>query len=139
MKRCDYCFKVDHLKYECPFIFSWYKQRLLWIGQKENDCIFSILPREMILEIISYTKNWQPFQDLIPIVIGLKPMTESISGSTININSRKNFMKFERYFKNVKCYNPNYYYCIFRFYIVEFSEKELFIIQSYGLNLVNYK
>lgn len=135
-KRCDYCFKMFHSKDECSFMFWWNQQRVLWIGQKEKDCILNRLPREIIMEIISHV-IWQPFQDLLPIVKKLKTTENALSIGSFCLIGSYLFKKYEKYFKNVKCYKPGHCYCPFMFnnHSNDFTENETQIIESYGMKI----
>ena len=135
---CEYCFKNTHLKENCPIIFDWSRQRILWIGYLKNDssCILSKLPKEIFLEIISFCKVYL-FQDAIDILKKYEKPKASNEWyerpycwlSTSNYISPKNL---DKYFGKLKCFVGSHVSLTFFLNVNKLPDEEMEIIKLYG-------
>lgn len=76
---CSLCFKIGHKEDSCSDDFSWKSQKVLWIGWKQDDCVLSQLPKEIIHEII-YRSKKQPFDDFLEILRKYKDARKNKNG-----------------------------------------------------------
>lgn len=131
MKKCAYCFKLRHDMNDCPYMFRWNQQRVLWIGHNENDCVLNKIPREILREIISYC-GVNVFQDMLEFLKKFKSVKSAFEPQTII--GRGVYLTpeiIEKYFGKLECYtNSNDYpFCIGQ---KDISNDEYKIFKSYG-------
>ena len=133
--KCKKCFKFGHQTERCPHIFPWDCARLIFIGNKEKDCLFNKLPREMIREIFKYLK-YVPFQD-IENILASYALNKNIARANFLLTCRKNIsMRFYMKFKEILIHKKGEVY-EFIFKAPEISDEEIMIIRSYGLKIEN--
>lgn len=100
---CKICFKLGHHFKKCdkyPII------KLLWVGKlKEKNCLLSLLPREILIEIVILYKD--PFRDLVNTLKKFRPEKTDVDG-WVNVGLKaKNptiFIKHKKYFEGIRCY-----------------------------------